>query len=59
MSRPAIHPPSQCDRHCWVQTVIVLFGLLALAWWTFQEPITPDADDCRARGQAADCWSLP
>lgn len=59
MSWPAIHSPNQCDRHCWIQTVIVLAGLLALAWWAFQEPITPDEDDCRACDQMADCWSRP
>lgn len=48
--------PAKCSRPCWVQTVIMLVGLAVLAWWAFQDPLLPDEDDCRARGQAADCW---
>ena len=33
-------------------TFLVVLALLLL----IGEPLTPDADDCAARGQAEDCW---
>lgn len=51
-----MRPAPPCGRPCWIQTVIILAGLGALVFWALREPITPDADDCAARGQAADCW---
>lgn len=40
------------------QVLIIIAFLASLAWWAMQDPLLADADDCRARGQAADCWSL-
>ena len=45
-----------CGRPCWIQTVIIFFGLGVLVWWSFQDPLIPTPDDCQARGQAEDCW---
>ena len=46
----------QCPRPCWVQTVIIIAGLLILAIYALRAPLIPDPDDCAARGRAADCW---
>lgn len=38
------------------QVIVMLAVLAAMAWWALQDPLLADADDCAARGQAADCW---
>ena len=40
-----------------VAAFAVLFVLMFLQ--VMNERITPDEDDCRARGAAADCWRAP
>jgi len=42
------------ERVVWVVAVFVL--LACLAWAAVLETLLPDADDCRARGRAEDCW---
>lgn len=39
-----------------VRVLLILAGLAVMAWMAINEPIIPDAADCAARGQAADCW---
>lgn len=38
---------------CLIAAFCILTALSALV------PVLPDAEDCRARGQADDCWRLP
>lgn len=38
------------------QVLILLTALALLLRAALLEPVLPDADDCRARGQAEDCW---
>ena len=38
------------------QSIIVVLGLAALAWWAFQDPLLTDADDCTAQGRDEECW---
>lgn len=45
-----------CDRPCWVQSVLILVCLAVMFLWALREPVTPDKDDCAARGRPADCW---
>ena len=45
-----------CGMQGWIKAVLILIGLMALAWWALQDPIIPDASDCRALGHSEDCW---
>ncbi|MDD5302042.1 MAG: hypothetical protein PHS14_02950 [Elusimicrobia bacterium] len=40
----------------WACVGLAFALLLVLLWVAAHEPVLPDADDCRARGQAEDCW---
>jgi len=44
----------RAERLFTVAAFAVLFILLFLQ--AMREKITPDEDDCRARGRASDCW---
>lgn len=40
-----------------IAAVLITMAFLAgLAYLSYTEPLTPDADDCAARGKPADCW---
>lgn len=42
------------ERCLWLGALLAL--LMCLAWASLNEPLLPDADDCKARQKPADCW---
>jgi hypothetical protein len=36
---------------------LALLILAVLLIFTLKEPVTPDADDCAARGKGPNCWT--
>ena len=51
--------PEAWERHDWFFLACLVAAFCILAAISALVPLMPDAEDCRARGQAQDCWRLP